>query len=458
MTTSTARSAALIPAVVVGALLLAACGSVTAGGSGGSGGDLPVLRIGTRAVAAGGGPAAPDDPYPLVGTLPTGPASAPVHRFGTAAVPAADVTRLAVALGLSGSVARHAHGAVVVSPDGELRVRDGGTWSFSRHDELCPGQQVDVDFADLLGATATCAVGPDSAATRGKAPTDPRATAAPVLDVAGVGSTTATVQAYADEATVSVEPVVGGAATVGLTTAVVVDAQGVRSAYGVLGEPSEGPAYPLISATQGLDQLRAAPRPEIAISCPVGSTCPGVGPQRITGASLGLMVAWDGGEQVLVPAWFYAVDGSTQPLTVIAVADRYLADPVPVATGGGSGSSGGSSGSAVPPGEPGGPPTASDLPLPIGSPTPYQVTSYSVSADGSTLTLRTEGGVCTDYSGAAVETRQSVTVSITGAWNKASDVACPAIAKVVEVTVALRTPLADRTVVDERTGRAVPRA
>ena len=80
-----------------------------------------------------------------------------------------------------------------------------------------------------------------------------------------------------------------------------------------------------------------------------------------------------------------------------------------------------------------------------------------MSAGGSTLTLRTEGGVCTDYAGAAVETRQSVTVSITGAWNKASDVACPAMAKVVEVTVALRTPLGDRAVVDDRTGTPVPR-
>ena len=79
-------------------------------------------------------------------------------------------------------------------------------------------------------------------------------------------------------------------------------------------------------------------------------------------------------------------------------------------------------------------------------------------ADGTTLTLRTEGGVCTDYAGAAVETARSVTVSIQGTWNQATDVACPAIAKVVEVPVALRTPLGGRTVVDERTGAAVPKA
>lgn len=273
-------------------------------------------------------------------------------RFGTGAVPGATVTRLAAALGLSGTTARHAHGVVVDSTGGTLRVRDGGAWSYTRHDELCPGQQVDVDSPDLNGVAASCAVGPDTAAAKAKAPRDPKATAAPVLDAAGVGSTTATVDAYGDEATVSVAPVVGGAATVGLTTAVVVDAQGVRSAYGVLGEPSEGPAYPLISAAQGLDQLRAAPRPEIAISCPLGSTCPGVGPQRITGASLGLMVAWDGGEQILVPAWLYDVDASTVPLPVVAVADRYLADPDPGQTGDPGSSGGGSSGSAIPPGEP----------------------------------------------------------------------------------------------------------
>lgn len=459
MTTSTLRTAASLPVLLGGALLLAACGNVSAGS--GSGGDLPVLTIGTRpAAAADSGPAGPDDPYPLVGTLPTGPTAAPVHRYGTSPVQAADVTRLAAALGLSGSVARHAHGVVVTSASGELRVRDGGTWSFARADDLCPGQRVDVDAADPMSVAVGCAVGPDASATKDAAPTDPKGTAAPVLQAAGVGGQPARVDAYGDEATVSVDPVVGGARTSGITTAVVVDARGVRSAYGVLVQPAEGPAYPVVSATDALAALRMQPRPEIAIACPVGGTCPGVGPQRITGAELGLMSAWDGREQILVPAWFFTVEGSTRPVTIVAVADRYLADPAP-SGGTGGGTSGGSSGSAIPPGEPATPvpaPTASDLPLPVGpgGATSYRVTSYTPSADGTSLVLRTEGGVCTDYAGSAAEAGGTVTVTITGTPNKPSDVACPAIAKVVEVTVALRAPLGARAVVDVD-GSAVPR-
>ncbi len=462
MTTRTVRAAGLLPALLGGALLLSACGNVVPGS--GSGGDLPVLAIGSRpSAAAGSGPAAPDDPYPLVGTLPSGPTQAPVLRYGTAAVPAGEVTRLAAALGLSGSVARHAHGVVVAASAGELRVRDGGSWSYTRTDDLCPGQRVDVDADDPMSVAVGCAVGPDTPGATATAPTDPRATAAPVLAAAGAGEQPARVDAYGDAAAVSVDPVVGGARTSGITTSVVVDARGVRSAYGVLGQPTEGPAYPLISATDALAALRMQPRPELAIACPVGARCPGVGPQRITGAELGLTSAWDGAEEVLVPAWFFAVDGSTLPVTIVAVADRYLADPAPSGGSGGA-TSGGSSGSAVPPGEPASPvpaPTASDLPLPVppgGTPVSYRVTSYTPSADGTSLVLRTEGGVCTDYAGSVAETTGSVTVTITGTPNKPSDVACPAIAKVVEVTVALHAPLDGRTVVDARAGEPVPRA
>lgn len=459
MTTSTIRAALLAPAALATALLLAACGNQVAGGSGT---DLPVLHIGARAATFGDtGSGAPDDPYPLVGTLPTGPSTAAVLRYGSAPVPAATVTRLAAALGLSGSATRHAHGVVVDSRAGTLNVRDGGQWSFWRTDDLCPSQRVDVDSADPDSLAVGCAVSPPGTATPAK-PVDPRRTAEPVLAAAGVGTTTADVDDQGEVAVVSVDPVVASVPTTGIATAVLVDARGVRSAYGVLGEAAEGPAYPVITAAQALSVLRSQPRPELAIACAVGQTCPGVGPQKVTGATLGLMAASDSGERILVPAWLFAIEGSSVPAAVVAVVDRYLADPEPVDGGGGSSSVPGSSGGAVPPSDPGtGPepgPTASDLPLPVGSPTAYQVTSYAVSADGTTLTLRTEGGVCTDYAGAAVETARSVTVSIQGTWNQATDVACPAIAKVVEVPVALRTPLGGRTVVDERTGAAVPKA
>lgn len=461
MTTSTWRTAALLPAVLLpAALLLSACGSVVAGGSGS---DLPVLHIGARQAALGdagnavGGSGAPDDPYPLVGTLPTGPASAPVHRYGTSPVPDAAVTALAASLGLSGSAERRAHGVVIESRSGALRVRDGGAWSYARTDEPCAGVTVDVDAADPWGTTVSCGVGPGEPS---RAPVgDPRATAAPVLAAAGAGGLPARVDTAVGSATVTVEPKVGGAVTSGIATSVAVDADGVTSAYGVLGAPAEGPVYPLISAARALEVLRAMPRPELAIACTVGEICPGFGPQKVTGAALGLVAAYDGGEQVLVPAWFFTVAGSTVPVTLVAVADRYLADPDPVGgSGSGGGSVGGSSGSAIPPGEPATPqpaPTASDLPLPIGEPTAYRVESYSVSTDGRTLTLRTQGGVCTDYAGAADEAADVVKATITGTPNQESGQVCPAIAKAIEVQVALRTALGDRRVVDPE-GAPVP--
>lgn len=461
MTPSTWRTAALLPTAVA-ALLLSACGSTVAGGSG-SGSDLPVLRIGARtAIAADAGSSAPDDLYPLAGTLPTGPTAAPVHRYGTTAVPDATVTGLAAALGLSGSAVRHAHGVVVESRDGTLRVRDGGAWSFTRTSVLCPGLQVDVDHADLQGAAVSCASEGPGAPGTPTPPSDAKAAAARLLAAVGDAALPARVQTYGSTAIVTVDRTVGGARTTGVSTSVTVDATGVASAYGVVGTPTEGPAYPLISAAQALSALRAMPRPAMEIYCPKGSTCPGTGPQRITGTELGLVSAYDGDEQILVPAWFFTVEGSTDPLTVVAVADRYLADPEPVGgTSSGGGSVGGSSGSPIPPGEPASPepaqpaPTASDLPLPVAP--GYRVTSYSVSTDGRTLTLRTEGGVCTDYAGSALQSRSQVAVTITGTPNASSGQVCPAIAKVVEVDVALDAALADRPVVDSRTGAGVPR-
>ena len=98
--TSTSHGRRAAGAVVV-ALTLAACGNQVAGA--GASGSLPLLRIGTgqfgaaAAVAPRSGgsgaasSAATDDPYPLRGTLPDGPSTAPVYRFGTTAATDSDV-------------------------------------------------------------------------------------------------------------------------------------------------------------------------------------------------------------------------------------------------------------------------------------------------------------------------------------------------------------------------------
>ena len=66
------------------------------------------------------------------------------------------------------------------------------------------------------------------------------------------------------------------------------------------------------------------------------------GDVTITGATYGLMLAFDDGAPVLVPAWLFAIDGSDFPMAQVAVQTRYLGEPSNLG-GGGSGSGGGSS-------------------------------------------------------------------------------------------------------------------
>ncbi len=58
-------------------------------------------------------------------------------------------------------------------------------------------------------------------------------------------------------------------------------------------------------------------------------TCPTPEPQKITGAVLGLQLEYDAtgsGSDIMVPTWFFTVDGSTYPTTVIAVDPSFLGD------------------------------------------------------------------------------------------------------------------------------------
>ena len=477
--TSTARRRDLV-ALAAGALAtvltLTACGSEVAGSGSG---DLPLLRIGTgayagdaRGAAAGAtGPGA--DNYPLSGALPTGPATSTVARFGTAQVPASDVSSLATALGLDGTPVRHAHGWELTTRDGVLQVRDGGTaWSFARGSGQCPAYSVDVDQAGGVNGVG-CAVtsGPGSTpAPATPVPSDAatRAAADPVLAAVGLDTSLATVlpavSGYGVR-TLALDPVVDGRPTAGARTIVDVDHLGVLGAMGVLATPTVGDAYPIITAAAALDLLRSMPQPEIAIACAIGQKCPGVGPKVVTGARLGLTMAYDGSSPVLVPAWLFSIKGSDDPTPVIAVDPRYLADPESLGSGGGSavppvpGSSGGGSGSS--PGSSGAP----DSPVPVppgdssgvvpGTPSLIPVENVALGKDGRTLVLGATGGVCDTYLGRAVESSTSITVSIV-AGPPQPDRVCAAVAREFTVTVVLAAPWGDRTVVDAVTGRTLP--
>ena len=121
--------------------------------------------------------------------------------------------------------------------------------------------------------------------------------------------------------------------------------------------------------------------PGPVVVAPVESAypCPTPKPQKVTGAVIGLQVEYNasgattaadgstsGGTNIMVPTWFFTVEGSTDPLTVIAVDPSFLGDQNPIppvapasagATSGGfEGSGGGASANsgtvAVPPSGP----------------------------------------------------------------------------------------------------------
>ena len=513
--TSTSSATRTCLGVVALALGLAACGSQVAG-PGGSG-SLPVLRIGTaqygatdavapRASGTGTGSGGQgQDPYPLRGTLPTGPSSAKVYRFGDGAVDGSDVATLASVLGVTATPVRHPHGWDVATKAGEVRVRDDGSaWSFSRGTSACPSYAADID--DVGGVSMSgCAVAvPPSPSTGGAvatgpaagvgpcpgpsapgtpqtsctttepsttattpatvaAPTDSAAlgAAGPVLSAAGLDPAQAGVLAGTDAypvRTVVLDPIVDGLRTSGARTVVDVDADGVLGATGVLTRPAPGDSYPTITASAALALLRAMPRPEIAVACMQGRVCPGIGPTPISGAVLGLSMASDAGAPVLVPSWLFTVAGSDEPIAVVAVEQTYLGDPTaspdPAASGpaassapGPGPSDGGGAGSV--PGSSGAPAT----PVPVTDPpTPaISVQSVSLGKDATTLVLGAVGGVCDDYSGTVQETSTTITVGILATPQSPGRV-CAAMAREFTVTVALAAPWNDRTIIDAGSG------
>jgi hypothetical protein len=333
----------------------------------------PKLHIGTGMPVEARGAAAPADlafgGYVLAGSLPTQPTHARVWRWpADHNANSADVAKLAAALGVTGTPERHAHGWVVASQTGELRVRDGGgaQWSFARSDLLsCPPMMIDVDHGPG-SATAGCATaaagsvttvkpgatpppppvpspGPDDAATRAAAQT--------LLAALGVTGEPRIEPGGSGVSMLSVAPSLHSLTTQGIDVTMGVDSRGIRSATGYLLVPTAGDDYPLRSAQSAFDDLAKLPRPEIAMYCgPVPPAagaeplaCPTPKPIQVTGATLGLQLRWDGTGNLLVPAWFFSTEGSTWPIAIVAVDASFIDSPVPQgtidespATGGGS--------------------------------------------------------------------------------------------------------------------------
>jgi hypothetical protein len=473
------------------ALVLTGCGDQQA--ASGDGGPVP-LAIGTvgsggavAADAAGARSGAPSG-FTLDGSLPDGPASAAVLRYAEDSVDAAQVTALAAALGLSGDPVREAHGWELSTADGLLRVRGDGEWSYSREGLPCPAYAVDVTSPDGGGGVSCATAEPAGGDKPGVDPvreldaTPPGDAAAlsaaePLLAAAGVvgdprvqswpGSPTASVQ---------VDPVVAGLPTSGVRTVVDVDDEGILGALGRLGDPAEGPAYPILSAQKTFDRLASLPIAMPAIACPESvdgrpNPCPTPTPMSITGATLGLQLAYDAGEPVLVPAWLFTVADSDEPVAMVAVVDDFLTDPTggddPVSGSGSSGSEPGSGGATdtpvAPPSDPAGSgdgsgsaPDPGTAPEPVPGTGPLSAPVEKAILKGRTLTLVGWGGACADYAAIADESADSVTVQIVGKSTIGPDQACIEIALELRLEVTLEAPLGDRTVIDATTGARVP--
>jgi hypothetical protein len=474
MATSTTAGRPALARRALGAVaalaLLTGCGTQVVGG--GAAGDPPLLRIGSPGATVSAADAATHSglggAITLDGTLPTGPERGSVRRFGTDRIPEQRVRELAAALGVDADPVRRAHGWEVEAADGAvLRVRDGdGEWSFSRAGLECPAYLVDIE-SEQGSATVSCASGgssTDDPAPAVPVPDDRAALAAavPVLAVAGLAdSARVPARTGGPARTVVADPVVAGLRTSGLRTVVDVDREGVLGGHGRLGTTTEGATYPLVSARAAYDGLAGAPRPllpELAcLESKDGRTvCPEPTPLVVTGATLGLELAYEDGAALLVPAWLFDVRGSDEPLAAVAVEPRFLADSEP-GTGAtaqpGAGSAPGSGGAADP-GAPAQPaPDGPVAPDPGSGTTGVAVASAEVSPDGRTLTLVGWGGVCATYLGLADESSTAVKVQIVGTSTIGPDEACADMAQQVEVRVALDKPLGSRAVSDATTGQ-----
>ncbi|MEP6759805.1 MAG: hypothetical protein ABJA93_00375 [Sporichthyaceae bacterium] len=420
--------------------------------------DLPLLRIGA-------GPAAADFASTkgrviVSTTLPAGPDSARVYRFASARP---DPGRLVDALGLTPRQVRTGQ-AVNADQGTVLRVGTGrgAPWQFARAGAyVCLDRLVGEGSG---GANSTmssvCATPqPSDQPTPSNPPSEATArdAARPVLSAVGLDADDAVIEPATTRGnalssrTVRVDPPVDGSPATGLTTSVTVDADGVLTASGWLGEPSAFDNYPVIGARQAVDQLAAMPVPlmacpESTVPVPPGPSCGG--PMEVTGATFGRSVHWEGpGERpVLVPSWLFDIKGGAEPIAIVAVDPAYLADPL--STHQGNGASG--SGSGVP-GSPGtaDPGTAATPVAPVVEPTAMTSRFDSVASAnaGGALHVTFYGGVdsCYTYDIVVKESADEVTLRLVE--KRIADI-CIDMAQRYERTVTLAKPLGDRRVFD----------
>ncbi|MGV4985069.1 hypothetical protein ACVB8X_12225 [Streptomyces sp. NRAIS4] len=430
--------AAAVLLVGGGGAYLTASGRTTGAGADGGGATPPPL-----ALDAPGEPDPYGATYVAHGGLPAGPGSAPVY------VPKGEVgkdavARLAKALGVDGTPV--AEGAIwrVGGKDGSgpsLQVnRDApGSWTYSRY---APG-------TDDCGKGVLCAHDPMAPAGAPVSVAKATEAATPVLKAAGLDDAKIDAsQVMGAQRVVNAEPVVGGLPTYGWTTGLTVDRQGeLVGGHGLLGAPVKSDTYPVLSAAKTLKLMNAAPKGDHRMGiggcatpmplkdrleqpCGASTGAPERDTVTVGKAVFGLASRSVAGRQTLVPSWLFEVrepagEGAST-VSYPAVDPRYVASAKTAA--------------------PGGPSTA---------PKPHTVKVTGYTAEDRELTVSFYGGVCADYSVAAKESGERVTVTVTEhPW---PDKVCVLIAKEYVKTVRLAAPLGGRSVVGAD-GRRIPQA
>ena len=137
---------------------------------------------------------------------------------------------------------------------------------------------------------------------------------------------------------VSVDPMVGGLPTIGMSSGVAIGAAGaIESANGWLGDPEQGDTYPLRPLAAAVERLSGMSMTlELRAPCPEGEACPEPEPVvlTVTGARLGLQLvsSFEASESFLVPSYLLEVDGGGRESETpsFAVADEYLTAAAPV--------------------------------------------------------------------------------------------------------------------------------
>lgn len=468
------RGPLLVASVAAGVLLVGGGGVYYATAAGGGGDatraqaapaapptlDLDEKGDGTSGIAPGepdpgGGPEG--TVYKAEGALPQGPSSAAVYR-PEGQVTSAEVTRLAQALGVSGTprlvgeVWQLAPQRDETGPRLDVSVQAPGSWTFSR--------QEGGPVGDTCLKGKACPPPGEAKPSGGGSPVSEaaaKAAVAPVLEATGQEDAELDARQLMNGSVrvVNADPVVGGLPTYGWSSGIHVGPDGsLVAGSGRLKPPAKGDTYPVVGAQKALEDLNKASKGTGPIGIGGCATDPPAGtdgardarpdlpcrttvdmvPPRVvtvTGAAFGLAAQYVDGEQVLVPAWLFEARAKpgTEPYTVVrtAVEARYLAPP------------------------------AKPSPTPEEGTAPErQISSFTTDPAGRALSVTFWGGVCSTYTVTAAETPQKVSVRISEKPTD-PDKACIAIAVEVTKTVTLEQPLGSRPVVDGASGQAVPR-